>query len=132
MRSFVKYCFYHSKIKIISSRCRAISSMYLLPRPSSSKRTKIPTHKPISMRQVTLKTERKETPYFQLLKLCHSQTTFLVTELRVSYRDRADRNGTRLYKTRSNMLTPKFHTIIKRICLGKDRMNLLPLLYRGY
>ena len=69
--------------------------------PSSSKRTKIPTHKPISMRQVTLKTERKETPYFQLFILRHSQTTFLVTELRVSYRDRADRNGTRLFKTRT-------------------------------
>ena len=28
MRSFVKYCFHHSKIKVISSRRRVISSIY--------------------------------------------------------------------------------------------------------
>ena len=28
LRSFLKYCFYHSKIKLISSRRRVISSMY--------------------------------------------------------------------------------------------------------
>ena len=29
LRSFVKYCFHHSKIKVISSRRRVISSMYV-------------------------------------------------------------------------------------------------------
>ena len=29
LRSFVKYCFYHSKIKFISSRRRVISSIYI-------------------------------------------------------------------------------------------------------
>jgi hypothetical protein len=28
LRSFVKYCFHHSKIKVISSRRRVISSIY--------------------------------------------------------------------------------------------------------
>ena len=30
LRSFVKYCFYHSKIKFISSRHRVISSIYYI------------------------------------------------------------------------------------------------------
>jgi len=31
LRSFVKYCFYHSKIEFISSRRRVISSIYYIP-----------------------------------------------------------------------------------------------------